>query len=31
MNDWVRKTSRQLADAFGSPWAFVVALLFTIL
>ena len=30
MNDWFRKTSRQLADAFGSPWAFVVALLFTI-
>ena len=30
MNDWFRKTSRQLADAFGSPWAFVVAVLFTI-
>ena len=30
MNEWFRKTSRQLADAFGSPWAFTIALLFTI-
>lgn len=31
MNDWFRKTSRQLADAFGAPWAFGIAALLTLL
>jgi low affinity Fe/Cu permease len=30
MNDWFRKTSRQLADAFGAPWAFSIALVMTV-
>ena len=30
MNDWVRKTSRRLADAFGAPWAFSIALVMTL-
>ena len=31
MNDWFRKTSHQLADAFGAPWAFSIAALLTLL
>ena len=31
MNDWFRRIARSLADAFGSPWAFVVAAILTII
>jgi low affinity Fe/Cu permease len=30
MNEWFRRTSRQLSDAFGSPWAFAIAALFIV-
>jgi len=28
MNDWFRRVSHVLADAFGSPWSFFVAAIF---
>jgi low affinity Fe/Cu permease len=31
MNEWFRKVARSLADAFGSPWAFVVAVILAVL
>jgi low affinity Fe/Cu permease len=31
MNDWFRKIAHRLADAFGSPWAFIVAAILTVL
>jgi low affinity Fe/Cu permease len=31
MNEWFRKVARSLADAFGSPWAFVVAAILAVL
>jgi low affinity Fe/Cu permease len=31
MNDWFRKIAHRLADAFGSPWAFVIAAILTVL
>jgi low affinity Fe/Cu permease len=31
MNEWFRRVARSLADAFGSPWAFVAALILTVL
>jgi low affinity Fe/Cu permease len=31
MNDWFRKIAHGLADAFGSPWAFIVAAILTVL
>jgi low affinity Fe/Cu permease len=31
MNEWFRRVARSLADAFGSPWAFVVAALLAVL
>jgi low affinity Fe/Cu permease len=31
MNDWFRKIAHRLADAFGSPWAFVIAAILTAL
>lgn len=30
MNEWFRKLAHGLADAFGSPWAFVIAAILTI-
>ena len=30
MNDWFRRVSHALADAFGSPWAFFVAAIFIV-
>lgn len=30
MNDWFRKIAHGLADAFGSPWAFVIAAILTV-
>jgi len=30
MNDWFRRVSHMLADAFGSPWAFFVAAIFIV-
>jgi low affinity Fe/Cu permease len=31
MNEWFRRVARSLADAFGSPWAFVAALILAVL
>lgn len=31
MNDWFRKIAHGLADAFGSPWAFVIAAILTVI
>jgi low affinity Fe/Cu permease len=31
MNEWFRKVARSLSDAFGSPWAFVVAVILAVL
>jgi low affinity Fe/Cu permease len=31
MNEWFRRVARSLADAFGSPWAFVAALILVVL
>jgi low affinity Fe/Cu permease len=31
MNEWFRRVARSLADAFGSPWAFVTAALLAVL
>jgi low affinity Fe/Cu permease len=31
MNEWFRKVAHSLADAFGSPWAFVVAVILAVL
>ena len=31
MNEWFRKVAHSLADAFGSPWAFVVAAILAVL